>query len=312
MKNTIDTIAIIGLGAWGMRVLRSFYSLETVGNITVFDLDSNKIEAAKNVFPKITGATSVESIMRSDAVKAVAIVTAPLATHYQLGKLALSFGKHLWLEKPLAASLQEARELVMIARRKKLQLHVDRTFVYSAPVRFIKEVLATGGLGKPHSISMKRCNIEKPGVCHDVFWDLAYHDFSILSFWFGTLPDLADVQRDSVSDGIVGHGRIALRYASGPDVTIEVGRVGAEKIRSITIAGRDRTLVYEDLDEINPVKMYDANGQPISTPPLQIREPLLIQAEQFVECIVKNEQSETDGEADLEIIKLLEQVSGPR
>ena len=291
-----------------MRVLRNFYSLPSVKEIVVFDLDAHKINSAKNDFPKVRVAESVESIMQSD-VNGIVIVTAPTETHYQLGKQALSSGKHVWLEKPLTCTLREARDLIELARQKKLQLHVDHTLIYSVPMSFVSEVLTRGELGTVRSISMVRCNAKQLYVHRDVFWDLAYHDLSILLFLFKGLPRLIDVQKDFLSN-VVCHGRLNLKYTSGIDVTIEVGRVSPEKVRMITTTGSNGMLVYNDLDGVAPIKIYDTDGRLVAAPRLDLKEPLLTQAEQFVACVERNIQSKTNGETDLEIIALLEQISG--
>ena len=304
-------IAVVGLGYWGTNILRNFCALDSVGEVLVYDINSKRMNEAKNNFFKVRGAKSLEEVLGSD-VQAVVIATSPLSTHYQLGKLVLDAGKHLWLEKPLAASTIEAHDLIKMANSKNVKLHVDHTFCYASSVNGIKNILDRKELGQVKHVSMTRVNILSPKTKEDVFWDLAYHDLYLLFYWFGCQFQAKEFHGQHIlKNDFRNHGHIFLESSLGMTADIKVSFVGSKKIRQVSIFGDQKILFYDDLDKAAAVKTYDLASEMFADKPEfnDNQEPLLTEIKHFVDCINQNIESETSGLAALNVIKLLESIS---
>jgi len=309
----MQKIAIVGLGYWGVNILRNFYALDSVREILIYDIDREKLNVVKNNFPNVRIAESFDVILKSD-VNGVVIATNPLTTHFELGKLVLNSGKHLWLEKPLAASSAEARDLIDIAARKNVLLHVDNIFIYSDRTTAIKEILDREALGNIKHISMTRVNILSSKVAEDAFLSLSWHDLYLLFYWFGNIfyPNAFHAER-ILNDGFNNHGHIFLTSSSGITATLKASFVGFEKVRKISIFGDRKILFYNDSDAVCPIKMYDLKTKSFEEGTVTFqagdkKEPLLVQAKHFMECMEKNIESKTSGAAGLAVIELLESI----
>lgn len=306
----MSKIAVIGLGYWGVNVLRNFYSLEEIEEVLVYDLDQDRLKKVKNDFPKIQAVDSVDQIFNSDAL-AVIIATHPLSTHYQLGKKVLESHKHLWLEKPVASSVAEVSELVDISIRNNVLFHADHTYIYSSAIREVKNILDQGILGEIKLVLMTRQNALPNKTKEDVFWDLAYHDLYILFYWFGAVFTLKNFDGKPIFDsGFRDWGRIVLLAQSDFEAHITASLIGMEKTRKIVIYGQKNILVYNDLDQETPIKILDTTFKVVSTPTLEANkeEPLLIQAKIFLSSIARNINSPTDGKNSLPVIEVLESL----
>jgi predicted dehydrogenase len=214
----------------------------------------------------------------------------------------LEAGKHVLVEKPLAADTQQADELIALADRLGLTLMCAHTFLFSSPVRAIRELIARGTLGKLHFISASRVNLGLHQRDVSVLWDLAPHDFSILLDWLGKMPaSLSAVGRDSIVPGTPDVAFINLAFADGPLVNVELSWLAPSKLRRTVIVGSEKMVVYEDgIGE--PLRVFDHGvdyrdpetfGEfqlsyrtgDIVSPKLDTEEPLATQLRAFVEAI---------------------------
>ncbi len=215
-------VAVVGLGYWGPNLLRNLVELEDAEVVTICDTREERLEHWGRRYPAITRTTSYLEVLENDGVDAVVIAT-PVSTHFELASHALQFGKHVFVEKPLAASVAEASELVQLARRAGRVLMPGHTFLYSPPVVYIRELIESGALGDLYFISTSRVNLglHQPDV--SVIWDLGPHDFSILRYWLGESPDsVSAISRACVMPGTPDVAFINLGYASGIVAQVEL------------------------------------------------------------------------------------------
>ena len=151
-------IGLIGYGYWGPNLLRNFIDTERLNLIKVFDLNSEKINNIKIKYSNVLIANNIDEIIKSKDINAVVIATPP-STHFELAFKALNNGKHVLVEKPLATSSSECKQLISEAKRKNLVLMVDHTFTYTGAVKKIKELMKSNELGKLFYFDSVRVNL---------------------------------------------------------------------------------------------------------------------------------------------------------
>src|SRR5205823_3532978 len=170
---------------------------------------------------------------------------------------ALLAGKHVMIEKPMAASSRECEELQALAQKKKLVLMVGHTFIYSPPVRKIKEIIENGDVGEIRYISSRRLNLGLFQKDINVAWDLAPHDLSIVLFLMGEFPIAINCQgKANVTKGIEDVTNMTLHFPNGGFATIHNSWLDPKKVREMTIVGSRRMIVYDDLEPLQKIKIY--------------------------------------------------------
>ncbi len=316
-------LAVVGAGYWGPNLIRNLAALSEVETILVCDRDPARLEFVKSRFPKISTTTDLEVVLTDKKVEGVLLAT-PISTHGKIGLDILNAGKHLFVEKPLAGSSEEAKRLIEAAERKKRILMVGHTFEYSPPVLKIRELVEQGALGKILFISTTRVNLGLHQRDASVVWDLAPHDFSIIFHWLGETPlTVTATGRDCLQAGVPDVAFINLRFPSGVIANIEVAWLAPSKLRQTTIVGERKMLVYDDTENIEKVKIFDQGvdfkdpesfGEfqlsyrtgDIVSPRLASYEPLKSEMEHFVSCIKSGAAPKTDGASGLRVVRVLE------
>ncbi len=317
-------VAVVGLGYWGPNLVRNLTELPDAVVTSVCDVRQDALERIRRRYPGTSCRTSFERVLADPAVDAVAIAT-PVATHYGLASAALAAGKHVFVEKPLASSYEEAEQLVSLARSRGLTLMCGHTFLYSPPVNTIKSVIESGDLGDIYFISMSRVNlgIHQPDV--SVVWDLAPHDFSILRYWLGESPEsVSAVSRGCVIADKPDVAFINLGYRSGVVGHLELAWLAPSKLRRTTVVGSRRMIVYDD-GSPEPVRIYDSGvsfREPesfgeyklsyrtgaIISPPVDGREPLLLELTDFCAGVQGRSTPVSTPELALEVVRAIEAV----
>ncbi len=315
--------AIIGVGYWGPNLLRNLYELRRLNRIVVCDFDEDKLRRIKSRYPTIEIQTDAERVFRNPEIDAV-LIAVPVSAHAPLGIKALESGKHVFIEKPLAASVEEAQKLIETAQKYKKVLMVGHTFEYSPPVLKIKEILESGTLGNVYYISSSRVNLGLHQKDVSVIWDLAPHDFSTIFFWLNEEPTrISATGRDFVQKNIPDVAFINLEFPSGAIAHVQVSWLSPSKLRRTTIVGSEKMLVYDDTENVEKVKIYDKGvdykdpetfgeyqlsyrtGDVIS-PKLDTFEPLRKEISHFLDCCESGQNPQTDGYNGLRVVKALE------
>ncbi|MDQ7053965.1 MAG: Gfo/Idh/MocA family oxidoreductase [candidate division KSB1 bacterium] len=252
------------------------------------------------------------------------VIATPVSTHAPLAQAALRSGKHVFVEKPMASTTEEAMQLIELAERHQRVLMVGHTFEFSPPVLKIKEVIERGALGDIFYISSSRVNLGLHQKDISVIWDLAPHDFSSIFFWLDEMPKyISAMGRDYVQRGIPDVAFINLEFASGVIAHVQVSWLAPSKLRRTTLIGSDKMLVYDDTENIEKVKIFDKGvdykdpetfgeyqlsyraGDVIS-PRLDTYEPLFKEMEHFLDCCETGQRPKTDGYNGLRVVKALE------
>jgi predicted dehydrogenase len=249
-------VAVVGLGYWGPNLLRVLSELDGVDVRWICDLDAERLERYGRRNPAVATTRQVEQVFADPEVDAVVIAT-PVFTHHDLAARALRAGKHVFVEKPMAASSELADALIELAEAEGLALMCGHTFIYSPPVRAVRALLDAGELGDVFFISSNRTNLGLHQRDVSVVWDLGPHDFSILLYWLGELPDsVRAIGRDSIVPGIHDVAFVTMRFPSGIVANVELSWLAPGKLRRTVIVGSQKMCVYDD-GTAEPIRLFD-------------------------------------------------------
>lgn len=317
-------IAVVGLGYWGPNWVRNLQHLHCARRVMACDLDAGRRNHVKELYPGVETTSHYEEVLRDPEIEGVVIAT-PVSTHYKLARMAIENGKSVLVEKPLAMSRREAGELVRLARGCGRVLMVGHTFLYSAPVLKMREIVQSGEIGDIFYISSVRANLGLFQHDVNVAWDLATHDISIILMLADRLPEAVSCQgqshyRKEVEDVAL----LTLHFPRNVIAFIHVSWLDPNKIRRTTIVGSRKMLVYDDTAPqekiriydrgVNMQRYYDTFGEfqfsyrygDILIPRIEESEPLRQECEHFVDCIRKGGTPRTDGVNGLHVVSVLE------
>jgi predicted dehydrogenase len=318
-------VAVVGCGYWGPNLLRNFSACPTTQVIAACDKDPSRLDRVESICPTARLTGNYDEILRDSQVGAVAIAT-PVGTHVSLATAALEAGKHVLLEKPLAGSVRDAELLVRRAGEAGRILMVDHTYVFSPAVRKIKELVDRGEFGQIFYIDSVRINLGQFQSDINVLWDLAPHDLSIIDYLLGRMPrSLSAMGVSHTSSDLEDVAYLNLDFGQSLMATFHVNWLSPVKLRHTIIGGSKRSLVYNDLDPVQPIQIYDSGIQlgqssearygalvsyrmgDIWSPYVsRSEEPLQNVVRHFAECILENKPPLTDGDAGLRVVQILE------
>lgn len=249
-------VAVVGLGYWGPNLLRVLAEQPDVDIAWICDTDHERLSQFRRRYGNVRTTTHFQRILADPRVDAVVIAT-PVHTHYELASQALRAGKHTFVEKPLADSSELADDLVQLAADNDRVLMCGHTFIYSPPVRAVKELLDEGSLGDVYFITSSRVNLGLHQRDVSVIWDLAPHDFSILLYWLNEMPTtIRAVGRDSIVRGIADVAFVTMTFASGIIVNCELSWLAPSKLRRTVLVGSEKMVIYDD-GTTEPVRVFD-------------------------------------------------------
>jgi predicted dehydrogenase len=317
-------VAVVGLGYWGPNLVRNLNELEDAELVAVCDMRPEALETIGRRYPAVATTTSYDDIVSDPSIDAVVIAT-PVSTHHALGMRALEAGKHLFIEKPLAASSEEGEDLVEAARDRNLVLMPGHTFLYSPPVNTIRDLITSGDLGDIYFISTSRVNLGLHQADVSVAWDLGPHDFSILRYWLEETPrHVTAMSRGCVIPGIPDVAFINLEFPSGTIAHVELSWLAPSKLRRTTIVGSRKMIVYDDTSN-EPVRVFDSGvvlpnpetyGEyrmtyrtgDIVSPHIPAAEPLYLELADFCTAIRTGGTPRSSAEIGLDVVRIIESV----
>ena len=317
------TIGVIGAGYWGPNLIRNFSHLQGAEVTIVCDVDQTRLDHVSSLFPTVRTTTEWTEVVGAD-LDAVCIAT-PVRLHYEMAAAALANGKHVLVEKPLTADVGQARELVSLAAQNDRVLFVDHTFVYSPAVNHVRDIVASGDIGDVHYVSMSRLNLGLFQKDINVVWDLAPHDISILTYVLGECPEAVAAHGNSnILPGIEDVAMVTLYFPNNVVAFVHVSWLDPSKVRKATFVGSRKMLVYDDIEPLEKIKIYDKGvDEPahydtfgdfqfsyrygdIYTPYLANTEPLQIECKHFLDCIQGQASPRSGGPEGLEVVQILE------
>jgi predicted dehydrogenase len=256
MKQPI-IVGVVGCGYWGPNLVRNFKGLPNCTLKAMCDVSDARLRYLRSLYSDVEGVTDFEHLLNGVELDAVVVAT-PVKHHYSLAKASLLAGKHTLIEKPMAASSADCEELIEIAERAGLILMVGHTFLYSAPVRKIVDIVQAGDIGEIRYINSRRLNLGLFQKDINVAWDLAPHDISIILHILGESPLAINCQGNAhVTPGIEDVTNISLSFRYKRFATIQSSWLEPRKVRDMTIVGTRRMIVYDDLETNEKIRIYD-------------------------------------------------------
>lgn len=314
--------AIVGLGYWGPNLLRNFVAQNECQMVYACDLSEANLAKTRAHYPSVQTTSRYEDILEDPSIDLVLIAT-PTSTHFPLAKAALEAGKHVFIEKPMTGTLEEADALVALAKEKGKMIFVDHTFVFAAAVQKLADLATSGALGDLLYFDSSRINLGLIQKDTNVLYDLAIHDLSIL----GTFFDLTKVTR------VTAHGNkhfgaqeehvhVHLETANDFHAHIQVSWLSPVKIRQTVLAGTKAMVIFDDTHPSEKIRVYDRGVERDDTKPdpffpkyrsgdivipsVPIIEALGVEARHVLQCVLGNEQPRVSGEMGRHIIRLLD------
>lgn len=316
-------VGIVGAGYWGPNLIRNFSACPLTEVAAVCDSSPARLESIGRAFGHVTLVDSIERLLELP-IQAVAIAT-PVFTHHQLAARCLEADLHVLVEKPLAATTHQARALVELAEQHQRVLMVDHTYLFNNAVRRIKELVDEGELGDLYYIDSIRINLGLFQRDVNVVWDLAPHDLSIVDY-------VLDRDARSISAWGCAHADhdiediayVNVDYSERLLANFHVNWLSPVKIRQMIFAGSRKSLIFNELNTTEPIKVYDRGielGEGIEdrrrlmvgyrtgdvwSPHIEVGEPLQAVVSHFAECIRDGKSPLSDGELGLRVVSLLE------
>jgi len=317
-------VAVVGLGYWGPNLVRNLHELPEADLACVCDASEKQLDAIALRYPAVPGTTDFNDILTDASIDAVVLAT-PVSTHYTLGMRALEAGKHLFVEKPLAASSEEGLEMMQTAEERGLVLMPGHTFLYSPPVDAVRNLITSGELGEIYFISTSRVNLGLHQTDVSVAWDLGPHDFSILRYWLEEAPtNVTALARGCVMPDSPDVAFINLQFPSGTIANVEISWLAPSKLRRTTVVGSQKMVVYDDTSN-EPVRVFDSGvnlrnpetfGEyrltyrtgDIVSPHIAASEPLFLELQDFAASIRDGGTPRSNAQLGLDVVRTIEAV----
>jgi predicted dehydrogenase len=315
-------VGAVGCGYWGPNVIRNLDAVPGFELAWVCDADPGRLQPVASRYPSARATPRIGDVLADASVDAVYLAT-PVSSHYALARKALLQGKHVLIEKPLATTLEQAQELAELAAARELTLMVGHTFVFSPPVRKVKDLIDGGTVGPIYYVETTRVNLGLFQKDVSVLWDLGPHDLSILMYWLDEVPTVVSARgRSYLGEALEDVAFLTLEFPSGILAQVQISWLAPSKLRRTSIVGRQRMIVYDDLEPVEKVKIFDrgVDRQPASfgefqltyrsgdilSPRLDTTEPLYLECQHFLECIRTRRPPDTSARSGIDVVRVIQ------
>ena len=325
-------VAQIGCGYWGPNLLRNFANLANCQVKYLVDSSPERREYVKMNHPQISVTEDIQKVLDDSEVQALIIAT-PAGTHFELGRKALDYGKHIFVEKPLAQKVDEVDELIACAARAKRIIMAGHTFIYNNAVRYVKQLIDEGSLGDIRYIYSQRLNLGRIRSDVDALWNLAPHDVSVIQYWLDDLKPERVLRfgMDYIQQGIDDVVFLQIQYAKKVIAGIHVSWLDPQKTRKMVVVGSKKMVIYDDLADdkiaifdkgIDPKAVLgermDFDGPPMLSyayrsgdvllPKVHNLEPLRTEVQHFIDCIGTGSEPITGAKHARSVVEILERA----
>jgi len=313
-------VGVIGAGYWGPNIIRNLYEAPGAEAVAVADLSPERLEAIHKRFPAVRVTTNYRELLDDPSIDAICIIT-PVRTHRKLAEEAFAAGKHVFVEKPLAQSVSDAEAIVRAGDRAAKTLMVGHTFVYNPAVEVVKGILDSKGIGDVHYLDSQRVNLGLHQFDTNVLWDLGPHEVSITLYWLDEEPmwvqcSGACFAQPDIEDVVF----LMIGFPSGAIAHAHLSWLAPSKLRTMTVIGSQKMVIYDDNQSVEKVKIYDQGvdkleadelrrsyrAGDIHSPRVPMTEALQVEMRHFIDCVRDGKTPRTDGEAGLVVVRVLE------
>lgn len=303
-------IAVVGCGTWGKNLVRNFYNLGVLD--TCCDLDPELLAGVRDAYPEIKTTSDIESIINSKDIDGIAIAT-PSHTHYPLVKKALLAGKNVYVEKPIATSSEEAKELMELSEENEKVLMVGHLLLYHPAVNRLRGLISEGILGDICYVQSDRLNINFYRNDRSVMWDLAPHDLSMISYVLDMEPLCVKsaVGHSSDNDGIIDITHVDIEFSNKILAHISNSWLHPMKRVVLLVKGSKATAILDDAESKNKLHLYDNHSpekRTVEYPEYADIEPLKLECNHFISCIQNGIKARSDGANGYTVVRILEEA----
>jgi len=314
MNDRVPGVAVVGCGAWGRNLVRTFHSLGALQWLC--DADPLALDQQARGVPGVKTTTHLEDLLASD-VSAIVLAT-PAALHYAGARAALRAGKDVFVEKPLALRYHEGRELVELAGSLGRVLMVGHILQYHPAVVRLRELVAADDLGRLWYIYSNRLNLGRVRREENILWSFAPHDLSVIHSLVGSDPETVSAVGSSyLQPGIADTTVTNLRFANGVGAHIFVSWLHPYKEQRLVVVGERKMAVFDDTRPTGKLRIHDkgfhwTDGVPIPRDEAEVvveiddAEPLRRECEHFLACVTRRTTPVTDGISALSVLGVLE------
>jgi predicted dehydrogenase len=314
---------VIGYGYWGPNIVRNLHALDSCEVVSICDKNPTALRRAQQAYPGVCVTSDSSDLLRSPEIDAIAVIT-PVCTHFELAKVALENGKHVFVEKPFTCDSHQAETLIELAERKHLKIMVDHTFLFTGAVRKIRQLMDEGTLGNLYYYDSTRVNLGLFQHDINVVWDLAPHDLSIMDYLIQDNPEAVVATGEKHLNGLVDIAFLTIYFPGNVIAHINVNWLSPVKVRMTLIGGEKKMLVWNDLEADEKIKVYDKgvtkNGKQdgvydllvsyrsgdMWAPRVEQVEALRVELGYFAECLMNDKAPINDGAAGLRVVRMLE------
>ena len=322
--NTNLRIGVIGSGYWGPNLIRNFVELSGSDVVAVADLDQERLDNICERFPQVQVVTRDYRELFNLGLHGVVVATPP-HTHHQIARECLAHGLNVLVEKPITLSSQDAYDLKQFADELNLVLMVGHTFEYNPAVRVLKELIDSGEIGEIYYVDAVRVSLGIHQLKANVLWDLAPHDVSILRYILGADPISVSAHGASfVHEGVSDVVYATMKFPGSIMANMRLSWLDPRKTRQITVVGSKKMVIYDDVRSLEKIKVYDKGVKAIRrthtygefnfayyygdivVPHIQHEEPLRVQSQHFLDCILEGKRPLTDGYSGMKVVQILE------
>jgi predicted dehydrogenase len=323
----IAKVGFVGYGYWGKNILRNLMALKNVEVVTVCDANVENLNKAATVCgPKIKLTQHYRQLLKNKDIDAIVIATPP-QTHFELAMEALQAGKHVFIEKPMTTNYQEAIDLYNQSILKQKQIMVGHTFVYNPVINDLKNMIDSGELGDIHYVDFIMTNLGKYQK-DNILWDLAPHGISIILHLLNN-PEIERVEVNGISaikTGLTDIAYLTLYFKNDGFANMHFSWLNPNKERKLTVVGSKKMAVFDDINPLEKLRIYNKgisedksfsswgdsivgyrHGDIVS-PVTSTGEPLRNELTHFIDCILNNRKSITDGSHGAKVVKIIEEA----
>jgi predicted dehydrogenase len=317
---TSPRVAVAGLGPWGSNLARNFHELGELAWLC--DEDDTTLAGAATRYPAARTTTRFEDLLEDEGLEAVVVAT-PVPTHAALARQALAGGKHVFVEKPMALAADDAEELVALAEEHGLVLMPGHLLLYHPGVAKLKELVDSGDLGEILYVYGNRVNLGTIRRDENALWSLGVHDLSVILHLLGEEPSELSAHGESflkpeVEDVVFCY----LRFPSGKTAHMHLSWLDPHKMRRMTVVGKDKMAVFDDMELDRKVTVYDSAAEPslrtfgewstrigdVYSPRVPNAEPLRLECEHFLALLRGEGDPRAAARAGLAVVRTLEQL----
>jgi predicted dehydrogenase len=323
MKPRLTKIGIIGIGYWGPNLVRVFSEFSESRVVAVSDINQDRLNIIGQKYPEVRRHTNYRDILKDKEIQAVVVAT-NLSTHFGIVRDALSAGKHVLVEKPLTDSVKNAKALVSLAKKNSRILMVGHTFLFNAGIIRLKEYIKTREIGDLFYMHAVRTNLGPIRKDANALWDLASHDISIFLYLLGKMPVKVSASggvylRKGVEDAVF----LTMKFPDNVVGNIHVSWLEPCKVRTLTLIGENKMVVFDDINQLEPIRIYDKgvtkekrydtfgefqlilrDGN-VLIPKISLSEPLKNECSEFLKAVRGKGKPVSDGEFGVKVVKVL-------